>query len=294
MKFNQYRGIILLGVGSILICLTSCLKRFNATSYMPEKSFGGFTNSGEIESGHLVAYWPFNGNINDSIANQDFGNLTGTNHGCTFTQGVKGQALLIGPNNYVVFNNPGTVIPNLKSYTITFWMNGPQNTQYGYGIFSIANNQGFWGNLDIYMDNGSTATMSPFKVHMFNGNNKNTDQFQAVQMSNPWNQWVQVAIAYDSSMTAGTNFNIYQNGVSIYSVLLKDTTDNYGPLKFVNATAFVIGTWQFQTNPSLTTGSSSQSWAGSFGGALDEFRIYNKALSPAEINALFKLEKAGR
>lgn len=293
MKINQYKGILFFGIGLVLFGLTSCLKQFNPASYMPEKSFGGYTNSDQIEPGNLVAYWSFNGNINDS-AGQNFGNLVGTNSGCTFTQGIKGQALMIGPNNYVVFNNPGTVIPNLKSYTITFWMNTPQNTQYGYGIFSIANNQGFWGNLDIYMDNGSTSSMSPFKVHMFNGNDKNTDQFQAVQMSNPWNQWVQVAITYDSSMTTSTNFYIYQNGVSVYSTLLKDTTDNYGPLKFVNASAFVIGTWQFQTNPSLTSGSSSQPWAGSFGGALDEFRIYNKALNPAEVNALYKLEKAGR
>lgn len=293
MKLNSYKILFLAGTAAVTFFLASCLKKFNSDSYMPEKSYGGFTNSNQIEPNHLVAYWSFNGNLNDS-SGKESPNLTGTNNGCTFTTGIKGQALEIGAGNYVVFNNPGTIIPNLKSFTITFWMNATQNTQYGYGIFSIASSQNFWGNLDIYMDNGSTANTSPFKVHMSNGNAKNTDQFQAVTMSNPWNQWVQVAITYDSSSTTSTNFNIYQNGVSIYSTLLKDTTNNYGPLKFVNANAFVIGTWQFETNPSLTSATSAQPWAGSFGGALDEFRIYDKALSAGEVNSLFKLEKAGR
>lgn len=293
MKLNQYSIRVLTFAGIIILCLTSCLKKFNPDSYMPEKSYGGFSNSNQIEPGHLIAYWPFNGNINDS-SEIEGSNLQGTNSGCTFTKGIKGQALEVGAGNYLVFNNPGSIIPNLNTFTITFWMNAPQNTKYGYGIFSIANSKNFWGNLDIYMDNGGSDTTSPFKVHLMNGNAVHTDQFQAVTMHNPWNQWVQVAITYDSSTTASTNFNIYQNGVSIYSTLLKDTTNNYGPLKFNNATAMVIGTWQFQTNPSLTTGTGAQGWAGSFGGALDEFRIYDKALSAGEINSLFKLEKAGR
>lgn len=293
MKLNSYKILFLTGTAAITFFLASCLKKFNSDSYMPEKSYGGFTNSNQIEPNHLVAYWSFNGNLNDS-SGKESPSLTGTNNGCTFTTGIKGQALEIGAGNYVVFNNPGTIIPNLKSYTITFWMNAPQNTKYGYGIFSLANSKDFWGNLDIYLDNGSSPDFVNFKVHMNNANDKNTGKFQGVHMNNGWNQWVQVAITYDSSTAVSTNFNIYQNGVSVYSTLLKDTTNNYGPLKFVNATAFVIGTWQFQTNPSLTASASAQGWAGSFNGALDEFRIYDKALSAGEVNSLFKLEKAGR
>jgi len=67
----------------------------------------------------------------------------------------------------------------------------------------------------------------------------------------------------------------------------------YGPLKFPTTEA-VIGTWQFQTNPSLTTSATAQSWAESYTGLLDNFRLYNKALSAAEVSALYNLEKLGR
>jgi hypothetical protein len=60
------------------------------------------------------------------------------------------------------------------------------------------------------------------------------------------------------------------------------------------STKGVLGTWQFQTNPSLTASAGAQSWAESYVGLLDNFRIYDKALSSAEVSALFNLEKAGR
>jgi hypothetical protein len=42
------------------------------------------------------------------------------------------------------------------------------------------------------------------------------------------------------------------------------------------------------------TGASTDSWQGNLTGQLDEVRIYNKALTDAEISALYQLEKAGR
>ncbi len=237
-----------------------------------------------------MAYWAFDGSLKDSV-----GDLQATNKGTTFTEsGVKGQALEVGADHYLVFNNPGAAITNLKSFTISFWMNAPQNTQYGYGVFSIANSKDFWGNLDIYLDNGSTSDVTKFKVHLNNGNAFNKGQFLAYDMKGAWDKWTQIVVTYDSSTKASTNFEIYQNGVSVYSTLIKDTTNNYGPLQFENATAMVIGTWQFETDPNLTTGTGPQPWAGSLNGKLDEFKIYDQALSAADINALYKLEKAGR
>lgn len=283
------RRLMIAVMGILAIGMASCLKKFDASGYAPQKPFGGFYSAAEIEPTHLVAYWGFDGNLTDSA-----GNLTATNKGTSFTKGVKGQSLKIDSNTYVLFSDPGTAIQGLKAYTLAFWMNAPQNTHYGYGIFSLANNSDFWGSLDIYLDNGSTPDTAQFKVHMNNANAKNTGQFLGLKMGNAWNKWVHIAITYDSSASASENFQVYQNGTSVFSALLKDTTNNYGPLRFVNATAMVIGTWQFQTDPSLTSGSGAQPWAGSFNGDLDEFRIYDKALSGAELSSLYKLEKAGR
>lgn len=259
----------------------------------PPPIAGGYVNSREVASSSLVSYFSFNGSVTDSITTLG---LSGTNSGTTFTTGQKGQALQIGGTNYYLFDNPGNVIPKLTAYTISFWMNAPQNTSFGYGILSLNNPTDFWGSLDIYLDNGSTSSTGQFKVHMNNANATNSGQFLGVKINDPWNKWVHMVVTYDNSTTVTTsNFNIYQNGTPVFSTLIKDANgSNFGSIKFPNPTKMVIGTWQFQTTPSLTSGATSQPWAGSFGGALDELRIYNKALTVLEVSALFKLEKQGR
>jgi hypothetical protein len=272
-------------VATISITITACDKD-GINDYAPERPIGGYTSSAEIAPASRVAYWAFENSLADSVAG-----LAGTASGTTFVAGKKGQALQVGGSNYLLFNSPGTVIPTLKTFTISFWMNAPQNTSYGYGIFSLNNPSDFWGNLDIYLDNGGTADTAVFKVHI---NNAGVGQFSGFKLGGAWNKWVHLAIVYDSSRTATTNFKVFANGQLVYSTLLKNGTANYGPLAFANPTKMVIGTWQFQTNPSLTSSATSQSWAGSFGGAIDEFRIYSKVLSDADVNSLYKLEALGR
>jgi hypothetical protein len=52
----------------------------------------------------------------------------------------------------------------------------------------------------------------------------------------------------------------------------------------------VLGSFAFQANPSLTN-HGPEPWAKSFNGALDQFRIYNRALTAAEILDLFTTKK---
>lgn len=290
MKFSIKQLLPVLIVVS-LINLSGCTKAKYDDDYKkgdPPPIAGGYVNSREVAKEDLVAYWAFDGGYVDSA-----GGLTGTNSGTSFTSGQKGQALQIGDSNYYLFDNPGTVIPGLNSYTVSFWMNAPQNTSYGYGIFSLNNPNDFWGSLDIYLDNGSSSDSAVFKVHMNNANATNSGQFLRIKIGNAWNHWVHMVVTYDNSTSV---FNIYQNGTSLYKdpLVLKDGDNNYGALKFPNPTKMVIGTWQFQTKPSLTSGATSQPWAGSYQGALDEFRIYKRALTALEVSALFKLEKQGR
>jgi hypothetical protein len=46
--------------------------------------------------------------------------------------------------------------------------------------------------------------------------------------------------------------------------------------------------------PSLTSSHGAEPWASFLLGMLDEVRIYNKALSAAELSALTKLETRGK
>ncbi|HTL54680.1 MAG TPA: LamG-like jellyroll fold domain-containing protein [Candidatus Limnocylindrales bacterium] len=73
--------------------------------------------------------------------------------------------------------------------------------------------------------------------------------------------WIYLAGTYD-----GTHWNLYRNGVQIATV-----TDSQGALP-VTAAEWAIG-------------ATGMGWADFFAGAIDEVAIYNKALSPSQVQA---------
>lgn len=290
------RALILLGVLSTT--LFSCMKNFDAKTYAPEKPIGGYSSSADIGVGHLVDYWSFNGNLDDSLNPGE-----STNAGTTFSGGIKGQALQGGDGKYVTFN-PSSALQNLSSFTISFWLK-PNSNSGAIGIFGLSNTKDFWGSLDIYTDGGSSDSII-FKVHINNSNVPWAGQFTDTKVPGV-NKWIHMVATYDAG---SSKFNIYQNGQAIGvntagnasgtvgPVLHGDdpatTTTNYGAIKFVNATKAVFGAFQFQTNPSLTESATAQDWAHDFAGNLDEFRIYDKALSAGDVHSLYLLESLGR
>jgi hypothetical protein len=307
------RNTILAGFTCLAIVFTisSCQKGFDPKTYAPSKplpTFGGYSSSKQIETSSLVDYFPFNGSYSDSL-----GNLSGTTAGnITFGTGVSGKAYQGAAGAYVVFGNAGPGA-NLQSYTLSFWMNSPKTAGLARGIFSFNNPTDFWGSLDVYLDNPPSTDPKGdtliFKVHMNNASGVAfAGYFLQAKVPNAINTWTHMVITYDAATSI---INIYQNAAAIGiagvagtngfvvgpTIPGSDPTKTpvipYGPLKFPT-TAAVLGTWQFQTNPSLTTSATAQSWAESYLGLLDDFRIYNKALSATEVSALFNLEKLGR
>lgn len=279
--------------------ITSCQKKFDPTTYQPERPIGGYSSSKEIAPSDLVGYWAFDGSLIDSVTK-----TSGTAAGTTFAKGIKGQALQGTATSYALFN-PGAALQNLQSFTISFWMYAPKNNS-AVGVFSLTNTKDFWGSLDIYFDNGGNQDTAVFKVHINNDNVNWKGQFTDTRLPGAFNKWVHIAITYDAG---NSKFNIYENGTAV-GVNSAGNSPNtvgpalhgdapstnvpYGPIKFVNATGMAFGAFQFQTNPSLTTSASAQSWASDYAGLLDEFRIYDKALSDADVHALYKLESLGR
>lgn len=284
----------------IILFTSSCQKKFDPASYAPERPIGGYNSSAEIAAPDLVAYWSFDGNVLDSVSGS-----AGTAVNTSFVDGIKGQALQGSDKGYVTAT-PSSAIQNLTSFTIAFWMN-TSPTAGAVGVFSLTNTQDFWGSIDIYFDNGGNGDTAVFKVHLNNANVPWAGQFTDARLVGAFNKWIHVTATYNAATSV---FNIYENGQALGvnsaanpanttgPVLHGDdpatTGTNYGPIKFVNATAMAFGTFQFQTNPSLTTAATAQDWARNYTGLLDEFRIYDKALSAADINALYKLEALGR
>jgi hypothetical protein len=261
------------------VALSSCQKSFDPKTYAPPLNIGGYSSVKAIAQSNLVGYWAFNGSLVDSVSN-----TAAVSTGTTFTGGFEGQGLQGANNAYAVMNTPAA-IQNLHSFTVTSWVQSPQNTNGIVGILDIANGNSFWGNLDIFFENGSTPTSGNLKIHV---NNNGSDGWLGnYAIANPWNKWINLGVSYDEGTST---FKVYVNG----SKIATQNIANFGPLKFQNASKMVFGTVQFQTTPSLTTATDSQPWASYLTGQLDEVRIYNIALTDAQIGAIVGLEGRGK
>jgi hypothetical protein len=275
---------------AVVFTISSCQKGFDAKSYAPTKplpKFDGYGSSKDIVPESLVAYWPFNGNLTDSLSA-----TTGVATGTSFSTGVEGQGLQGADNAYVVTNIPAAV-KALHSFTISTWVKMPLNTG-ATGIVSVAHNANFWGNFDIFYDNGGSATTGVLKVHVFNNAAKLDAPGGGVNaweggytVVNPWNVWTQIAVTYND---ATSTVNVYFNGKSVGT----NTAAGFAPLDWSAATKMVFGTLQFQTTPSLTTNTGAQGWASFVNGQIDQIRVYNSPLTASQLDALYNLEKAGR
>lgn len=278
LSINKLLGVAF-ATATASFLLTSCYKKFDPNSYAPPFTVGGFTSASEIAPTNLVGHWGFDGDYKDKVSG-----VAGTNTGTSFIGGIKGQAMQGALNSYVLFT-PGNAIKTMSSFTITYWVNSPVVTTGIIGMVNLAKTDGFWGNINMFFENGSTATDGRFRANIHNGT---TDTWLAKDgIQSLFNVWTNLALSYNATTST---LKLYKDGGMIAS----STAAGFGPLAFANIGNLVFGCVHFQTTPSQTTATGTQPWASYLTGQLDEVRIYNKALSDIEVNSLVKLEGKGK
>lgn len=286
MKNLKFRLIPVLIVVAISALVSSCWKKFDASSYAPPLNINGYTSSSQIASSSLVARWGFNGDLKDSISG-----TTGVATGTSFANGLEGQALQGADNAYVISKVPAA-IQGLHSFTVSFWVNTPQNTVGAEELLSIVNPQGFWSNLDVYFNGGSTTTSAVLDFHVFNNGTSGTGTdawLTNYTVNNPFNAWVNITLTYDDTKSA---FVPYYNGGALVGAPI--VVSGFAPLNWAGVQNMTFGTFPFQATPSLTAGATAQSWAQFNTGQTDEVRFYNRVLTQTEISSLVALQHRGK
>jgi hypothetical protein len=207
----------------------------------------------DITSG-LVAYYPFNGNANDASGN---GN-NGTVYGATLTADRFGNA-----NSAYSFNGVDSIIrvtDNIilqpERITIAAWINAnsPQGWARIVDKYRYNSKEGY--NLIFFPNNNAIR----FDIWGSDNNPYSTDTVTTVEN----NHWHHIAVTYDNSIT-----KIFYDGI------LENTITINTPIKH-SARYLSIGNG-FDDN---------LSWP--FSGNIDEVRIYNRALTAAEITELYQ------
>jgi formylglycine-generating enzyme required for sulfatase activity/uncharacterized protein YjbI with pentapeptide repeats/alpha-tubulin suppressor-like RCC1 family protein/N-acetylneuraminic acid mutarotase len=239
----------------------------------------GFSNEHEAETGSdpedgnstplnygLVAWYPFDGNASDMSGN---GN-DGTVYGATLGEDRNGEAgkayEFDGVDDYIEVNYSSSV--NTESFTISLWANpyildGPANAAEGHYMSPITSR-------DDFPTRGFLMYKTPSGKWSMGVGNGNYSGWQGLvtQDDAVAKDWTHLAFTFASNHLTG-----YTKGIPFQSIEATLSSNTSRPLR--------IGAG--------TTESLSPKFY--FNGSIDDVRIYNRALSEAEVQALYELEK---
>lgn len=296
--------------GALIFSINSC-KTKGGDVQLPQ--IGGYDNSNQVAAANLKAHWTFDGNSNETISST----APTTSLRATYVPGIKGQAVKLD-SGYILYPTIAALnATNLGSATVSTWIY-TENQGTGTvptGVFALTLGSALqtdWnsGPINMYLENGRPKTYNDTLVlhaaiatyasgGRLGGDNINDYGNREVDFKtvHGTNKWVQYVARYDA---AGSFFDLFANGVLVsnnnfrykYSGAAPGTPFGNLVLPSGANTQVLIGGW-----PNASTGFASspvQTFQGLFRGNIDETRYYNKALSDAEILALYNLEVAGR
>lgn len=198
--------------------------------------------------------------------------------------GAKGTAVSGGT---LVYNNAND-FGSAQSWTVAFWEKNtvPQNEPQW--LFTLPSKD-YWHNtaLTAFIDHqntGSDQNVATFKIiyedQWFEFVNANKMPGNLLN-----NQWHHIALVYDQTTS---KLSYYIDGAALTGLPsnLTDVTKNGGPrgaAQFSQPVGFVVGGWSKHGG----FGGAQDSWVQPWKGGLDQFRLYNKALSASEVAALY-------
>ncbi|SVD66873.1 uncharacterized protein METZ01_LOCUS419727, partial [marine metagenome] len=223
-----------------------------------------------LENG-LVAYYPFNGNANDESGNGNDGEVNGATLTADRNGGESKAYSFDGVSSYIKINNSENLNPNY--ITLNVWISlreinenfkehalihKPRNL-IPYALYVNSKNQGIEkGNLSFYFSDAGPR-------HTPNGI---SDGGFALSVD----EWTMATVTYD-----GKKINTYNNGEKVITY----NVERYPKLWSSNYPV-IIGALVIENEDIRSE---------FFNGQLDDIRIYNRALSEAEVAALYELEK---
>ncbi|MGN6193448.1 MAG: hypothetical protein ACTHOB_00805 [Ginsengibacter sp.] len=293
----------ILSVMSVSLLFSACSKK-GGTSIAPPEPLGGYVSSDSVASGNLIAYWPFDGNANDVKG----GVNANVNGNITYTTGVRGQSYQGAAGAYATYT-PSAAFSNLQSYSVSFWYKLPtSDPSYGstsgqdtltQGVLFLYGTDNWLLVNEIEPFHGDSVRIHPgfqdFASPAWQGFVPETFDTAAV------GKWVNFVVTYDGG---SSTYTTYQNGAATGASTAftggKYLTPN--PLYTDDSKATPLGNlgWGSHTPSQVVVGSWPDQLFGqsaavsTFRGQLDELRVYNKALTQAEVTGLYLNGQAGR
>lgn len=257
---------------------------------MDRPELGDYPEDENPVGGPLKFYVPFDQESEDPlmVAVDQIRAKFPTENNFTTTTGVNENGVQGVTDAMINYSKPNDWVATADSFTVSFWEKHDGQTKNGANpgaehIFSIPSSNGHWSGATMFLlfdQYGASASAAAVKFVMVDANMadswmtwENADSIEGVLD----NQWHHFAFVYDSS---NSSFTMYIDGENRGT----KTWTNHGSINLDDSkvTGFRIG------NGPQSQNSSGDNWLYSnWKGSLDQFRLYNTALTEAEVNDLF-------
>lgn len=288
MKKMTASGSLFLPALVLATCIISCKKDDQPAA------------STEVAPANLVSKFSFEGDFADSKSG-----VTGTGTNTSFITGIKGKAYQGSANGFVSFTGTPTGISAIQSFTTSMWINTQKHSGGIQGLFTVPSTSSYLGNMLIMIDqNTGTSDSMQMKVY-FEKNvtpaiawyGQYIDFYSEFRLPNMYGSWKHVAFSYDATTS---KFSAYVDGqkLALDETLTNRYTDDpysggvaLGPLSFTNVSRFIIGGYQQHLGSPWSTPDVDML---NYSGAMDELRIYNKALADSDVSLIYQNDKAGK
>ena len=220
----------------------------------PETGSSDASDAGDLGSG-LVAFYKFDETSGTSAADSSGNNHTATLvGGASFGAGLQNNAVTLGGNNQYV-SLPAGIVSGLSTLSIAGWVKLSSNQQWN-RIFDFGNDTTTY--MFLTPNSGSTLRFS-----ITTGGSTAEQQINATTL--PTGNWEHVAVT-----VSGGIGSLYVQGTQV----AQNTTLTLNATSLGNTMHNWLGRSEFPSDPYL-------------GGQLDNVRIYSRALSAGEVQALY-------
>jgi Concanavalin A-like lectin/glucanases superfamily len=300
MKQRQFRnfGLCVLAVLTTGVMISGC---DDDEDDVPLPPIGGYNSSNDVAAANLKAHWTFDNTQKERFSGVDPAQAVAA----TYITGRKGQAVSLN-NGYLYYTGVTGLSSVTTAFSVSTWFQVQNNLtgvtgarelfQWVRANPSTAPNDAF-GNINFTLETGvfkntpatgyDTLMLKPTYRDQTGGLQDNTNNYPmtaATVVKDTAGKWIHSIITYDPTTHL---FNIWANGVKVGNYPDRGT-NVFTPTA---STAAVIGAWISNVTG---IGVTPQGFTLPFLGAIDEVRVYNKALLDSEISALYLLEMAGR
>lgn len=218
----------------------------------------------------LKGYWSFNGKDVSSTSAYDrsgVGNTGTLTNGPTVTPGKIGQGLLFdGVDDYVTTTNATTTYqyPD-TTFTVTGWFK-KTGTSNGY----LVTQGGCYGGWGVYLPSG-TIQVQIRSAGSCGGDAARRNSSTTTLNDGAWHHFAAI-VTTSTTVSASNDISIYIDGALNQGSIVRD-----GNPYAITSTNLMLGLSSFA--------------GGYFSGSLDEMRVYNRALTEAEIKSLYSASR---